>query len=156
MMKMLYSLLAIFFGISIVVLSCAVIKRVHTGEEKKMVATLSLKSSLFEEGGKLPKQVTCDGANVSPQLSWGNVPEGTQTFAIICDDPDAPGKTWVHWVLFNLPPSVTNLNEGVPKSPLLVNGGKQGKTDFGDIGYGGACPPRGHSIHRYFFKIISS
>jgi len=120
-----------------------------------MTAIIAFKSSLFIDGEQLPKQATCDGADVSPQLSWETPPEGTQSIALLCDDPDAPGKTWVHWVIFNIPPSVTKLEEGVPKEGILLSGAKQGINDFGNIGYGGACPPPGHGTHRYFFKLFA-
>jgi len=79
--------------------------------------------------------------------------DGTKTFAFICDDPDAPMGTWVHWVLFNLPGNINELSENIPPMKVLTNGAKQGKNDFGKIGYGGPCPPGG--IHRYFFKIYA-
>lgn len=112
-----------------------------------------VKSSAFVEGGMIPKKYTCDDADVSPPLSWNSVPEGTKSLALICDDPDAPVGTWVHWVLFNLPANVKELPENVPPQMILSNGTKQGMNDFRKIGYGGPCPPGG--THRYYFKLYA-
>lgn len=112
-----------------------------------------LTSTAFGEGEMIPKQYTCDGRDVSPPLVWENIPEGTKSLALICDDPDAPGKTWVHWVIFNLPADSEGLPEQVPAERNLENGARQGKNDFRRIGYGGPCPPGG--IHRYYFKLYA-
>jgi len=113
-----------------------------------------LTTTAFRDGGSIPKKFTCDGPDVSPALSWGDPPAGTKSLAIICDDPDAPGGTWVHWVLYDLPADTRKLPEGIAKDHQLKNGGLQGRNDFGKIGYNGPCPPRG-SEHRYFFKIYA-
>ena len=110
-------------------------------------------SSAFEEGGLIPPKYTCDGDDISPPLQLDAIPEGTKSIALISDDPDAPMGTWVHWVLFNLPADTIQLHENIPPEETLPNGAKQGKTDFGRIGYGGPCPPSG--THRYFFKIYA-
>ena len=110
-------------------------------------------SQSFKEGEMIPGKYTCDGVNISPQLAWSSAPEGTKSFAVICDDPDAPAGTWVHWVMFNIPANVNQLSETIPPSDTLPDGSKQGKNDFGKIGYGGPCPPGG--IHRYYFKIYA-
>ena len=89
-----------------------------------------------------------------PPLHWSEPPSGTKCLALICDDPDAPRGTWVHWVLFNLPVHIRELVEGVPTTETLGNGAKQGKNDFGNIGYGGPAPPKGKP-HRYFFKLYA-
>ena len=115
--------------------------------------TIELKSNSFKDGGMIPKQFTCDGKNVSPQLSWSKFPEGTKSFAIICDDPDAPVGTWVHWVIYDIPHNINELQEAFPTQKSLPNGIKQGINDFRKIGYGGPCPPSG--THRYFFKIYA-
>ena len=112
---------------------------------------MEIRSSSFDEGGFIPGKYTCDGIDVSPPLEWSSVPEGTKTFALICDDPDAPMGTWVHQVIFNIPGNIRELQENVPHQKILKNGGKQGENDFRKIGYGGPCPPRG--THRYYFKI---
>jgi len=115
---------------------------------------LQLTTAAFPEGGTIPKKFTCDGPDVSPALSWTDPPAGTQSFALIMDDPDAPGRTWVHWVLYNLPAATRKLPEGVGKDPELPDGSRQGRNDFGKIGYNGPCPPHG-PVHRYFFKFYA-
>ncbi len=114
---------------------------------------IKLTSSAFEDGGMIPSKYTCDGDDVSPPLKWDNVPEEVRSIALICDDPDAPMGTWVHWVLFNLPAGARELSENVPADNTLADGARQGLTDFGRVGYGGPCPPGG--THRYFFKIYA-
>jgi Raf kinase inhibitor-like YbhB/YbcL family protein len=114
---------------------------------------IKVTSSAFQDGGMIPAEYTCDGADVSPPLKWDSVPDGTKSIALISDDPDAPMGTWVHWVLFNLPVDAGELPENVPTDGTLPNGTKQGTTDFGRTGYGGPCPPSG--THRYFFKIYA-
>ncbi len=114
---------------------------------------IKITSSAFEDGGLIPAKYTCDGADVSPPLQWDAVPEGTKSIALICDDPDAPMGTWVHWVLFNLPAEINQLAENIPADKILPNGARQGVSDFGRVGYGGPCPPGG--THRYFFKIYA-
>ena len=118
------------------------------------VMAMEIKSSAFKAQEKIPKKHSCDGADVSPPLSWTDVPEKTQSFALISDDPDAPMGTWVHWVLYDLPPETRELPEGVAKKETLENGAKQGITDFRKVGYGGPCPPPGPA-HRYFFKLYA-
>jgi Raf kinase inhibitor-like YbhB/YbcL family protein len=114
---------------------------------------MRIESAAFSEGGQIPRSHTCDGKDVSPPLSWSGVPEGAKSLALICDDPDAPGKTWVHWVLFNLPSGTRELPEGVPARASVSGGGVQGTNDFRKIGYGGPCPPSG--THRYMFKLYA-
>jgi Raf kinase inhibitor-like YbhB/YbcL family protein len=114
---------------------------------------IKIKSLAFVPGGKIPWKYTCDGMDISPPLSWTSGPEGTKTFALICDDPDAPMGTWVHWVLFNLPADITEFRENVLPEKKLENGAKQGMNDFRKIGYGGPCPPGG--THRYVFKLYA-
>ncbi len=114
---------------------------------------IKITSSAFADGGLIPAKYTCDGADVSPPLQWDAVPEGTRSIALICDDPDAPMGTWVHWILFNLPSDAKELAQNIPTEETLPNGAKQGVNDFGRVGYGGPCPPGG--THRYFFKIYA-
>ncbi|MHC4594049.1 MAG: YbhB/YbcL family Raf kinase inhibitor-like protein [Planctomycetota bacterium] len=114
---------------------------------------IKITSSAFAEGGLIPAKYTCDGADVSPPLQWDAVPEGTKNIALICDDPDAPMGTWVHWVIFGLPAETKELAENIAPDRTLPSGAKQGTSDFGRIGYGGPCPPSG--THRYFFKIYA-
>ncbi|MDB5392095.1 MAG: phosphatidylethanolamine-binding protein [Planctomycetaceae bacterium] len=114
--------------------------------------TLDLTSSAFHDGEAIPVKYTEDGEDWSPPLIWTGTPDGTASLALICDDPDAPRGTWVHWVLFNLPAELQKLNEHVPVDGLLDNGARQGKNDFEKLGYGGPAPPAGKP-HRYFFKL---
>ena len=118
------------------------------------VWALRVESPAFENQGKIPVQYTCDGKDVSPPLIWENPPEGTQSFALIADDPDSPIGTWVHWVLYSLPNGVGELQENLPEAESLPNGAKQGLSDFGKVGYGGPCPPPGKP-HHYFFKVYA-
>jgi Raf kinase inhibitor-like YbhB/YbcL family protein len=118
-----------------------------------VVMSLTLSSSAFQDGRPILSVHTCDGRDSSPPLSWSGTPQGTKSVALISDDPDAPGKTWVHWVLYNVPSTVTRLPEGLPPDRELADGSRQGMTDFGRVGYGGPCPPSG--THRYFFKLYA-
>jgi Raf kinase inhibitor-like YbhB/YbcL family protein len=115
---------------------------------------MQLTSTAFTEGAAIPANYTCDATNVSPPLKWSGVPAGAKSLALIVDDPDAPSGTWVHWVLYDLPPAVTELPENLPKSQYVAGGAKQGLNDFRHLGYGGPCPPRGKP-HRYFFKLYA-
>ncbi len=115
---------------------------------------LEIKSDAFQNGDYLPSRYTCDSDNISPSLKWNAVPSGTKSLVLICDDPDAPFKTWTHWVMFNIPKDKTNLLENIPQRGILGDGTIQGKNDFGKTGYGGACPPPGKP-HRYFFKLYA-
>jgi Raf kinase inhibitor-like YbhB/YbcL family protein len=114
---------------------------------------MKLKSTAFENKGMIPGRYTCDGEDISPPLEWHDAPDGTQSFSLICDDPDAPTGTWVHWVVYDIPPNVNSLPEHIPFEQERTRSGKQGKNDFGTIGYGGPCPPSG--THRYFFKLYA-
>ncbi len=114
---------------------------------------ITLRSSAFQEGGMIPRQYTCDGQDISPPLAWDSIPGGTKSLALICDDPDAPMGTWVHWVIFNIPAGAAQLPENVPTQKELPGGALQGSNDFRRIGYGGPCPPGG--THRYFFKLYA-
>jgi Raf kinase inhibitor-like YbhB/YbcL family protein len=117
-------------------------------------AKLTLSSSAFASGERIPPKFTCSGADISPPLLWDAPPAGTRSFALIADDPDTPAGTWVHWVLFDLPGDARELAAGVEKQPELESGARQGRNDFGKIGYGGPCPPPGKP-HRYFFKLYA-
>jgi len=115
---------------------------------------MKITSTAFIEGSTIPQPFTGDGHDHSPPLKWSDVPDTTKSFALICDDPDAPMGTWVHWVMFNIPAEYRELAESVPPEGKLANGAKQGKNDFKKIGYGGPVPPRGKP-HRYFFKLYA-
>ena len=109
---------------------------------------IKVTSTAFKDGEIIPKQYTCDGNDISPPLTWSGAPQETKSIALICDDPDAPMGTWVHWVLYNIPPSTVDLPEGV------TGVGLDGRNDFRRNGYGGPCPPKG-STHRYYFKLYA-
>lgn len=113
-----------------------------------------LQSIAFSPDGEIPVKHTCDGPDLSPPLRWTDPPAGTRGFALIGDDPDAPGGTWVHWVLYGIPPTVRELPEGVPARDTIAGIGRQGANDFRRVGYGGPCPPRGPT-HRYFFRLYA-
>jgi Raf kinase inhibitor-like YbhB/YbcL family protein len=115
--------------------------------------TLQITSTAFSEGGMIPGQNTCDGKDISPDLAWTGIPGDARTLALICDDPDAPVGTWVHWVLFNIPAEETGLPAEIAPEATIGNGARHGTNDFGRLGYGGPCPPGG--THRYFFKLYA-
>ena len=115
---------------------------------------MQLTSSAFKTSSAIQKQFTCEGKNVSPPLTWTGTPAKVKSFALIADDPDAPSGTWVHWVVYDLPATTTELPEDTPKSQLISGNAKQGITDFKQVGYGGPCPPPGKP-HRYFFKLYA-
>jgi Raf kinase inhibitor-like YbhB/YbcL family protein len=110
---------------------------------------ITVSSTAFAHNGMIPSQYTCDGKNISPQISWSRGPEGTKTYALICDDPDAPMKTWVHWLIYNIPASVL----AIPEDDKGVKDALYGTTDFRRTGYGGPCPPGG--THHYHFKLYA-
>lgn len=116
--------------------------------------TLNISSSAFSSGGTIPKVYTCDGQNRSPDLTWSGLPEGTRSLALILDDPDAPGGTFTHWVLYNMPASLTALSAGQLKTTAINGIGVQGTNDFSRAGYDGPCPPRGNP-HRYIFHLYA-
>lgn len=111
---------------------------------------MNVRSPAFAHGGVIPSKYTCEGENVSPPLEWSDVPEGARAMALVVDDPDAPAKVWVHWVLYNLPPEAGLLPEGTRGLEATA---REGRNDFGDVGYGGPCPPRG--THRYRFRLFA-
>ena len=115
--------------------------------------TMNLTSTSFQ-GNQIPAKFTCNGAGISPQLSWSEPPAGTASFTLIVTDPDAPGRTFVHWVIYDLPAETRELLEGMPGLGQLTNGSRQGHNDFGEIGYGGPCPP-GNSAHHYHFTLYA-
>ena len=112
------------------------------------IAKLSLTSDAFAGGQPIPKQYTCDGANHSPPLAWGAPPPGTRSFALVVDDPDAPGGTFRHWGASDIPASARSIGAGQPLGTQTVN-------DMGKPGYGGPCPPPGHGAHHYHFKVLA-
>jgi Raf kinase inhibitor-like YbhB/YbcL family protein len=160
-------LLIVVFAMCSLIDSCCLAQSPAGAGEK-----IRVKSPSFKEGGLIPKQYTCDGQNISPPLTWTGVPSAAKSLVLICDDPDAPKGTWVHWVVFNIPPDVLFLAPGAGKEtdtiedymprggrgrgkPVLVftTFGVHGTTDFKRVGYGGPCPPSG--THRYYFKLYA-
>ncbi|WP_457601109.1 YbhB/YbcL family Raf kinase inhibitor-like protein [Hydrogenivirga sp.] len=115
---------------------------------------MKLESTAFKEGETIPVKFTCDGLDVSPPVSWSGVPQGTKSFVLIMDDPDAPIGTFTHWVVYDIPPNVGGFAEDLPKV-AEIEGIKQGLNDFGYVGYGGPCPPKGHTYHRYFIRVYA-
>ncbi len=124
-------------------------------QTKKGSKTMSIiiESLAFKNGEFIPSKYTCDGEDISPALKWSNIPDGTKSLALICDDPDAPIGDWVHWVLYNIPPETKELNENIPSDKILKDGSIHGLNDWKRYGYGGPCPPSG--VHRYFFKLYA-
>ena len=121
--------------------------------------TISVTSSAFESGKSIPKKYTGEGEDLSPPLAWSNIPQDTKEIALICDDPDAPAGTWVHWVLYKIPALATGLPEGLPREKTLKTpaGVVQGVNSFSkdNLGYRGPMPPPGHGTHHYHFKIYA-
>lgn len=122
--------------------------------------TLTVTSPAFRDNSYIPKKYACGSEDVSPELKWSGLPEGTGSVAVIMDDPDAPPGTWVHWILFNIPPSLKGLKENIARKDVLPDGSRHGRVwgvnedDFSRIGYYGPCPPPGKP-HRYFFKVYA-
>ena len=148
-------------ALSLSILTCSCAKQpkpvsnqtsVPTTNQNQAATNIKVTSTAFKEGEAIPPQYTCDGVNVSPSLEWTPTP-GAKTLAIVCDDPDAPAGTWTHWLVYNLPGATMGLIENMPAQEKVGGGGMQGTNDFGKIGYGGPCPPRG--THRYFFKVYA-
>ena len=116
-------------------------------EEQRRFGNMKLSSQAFENGGSIPREYTCDDIDVSPPLTFSEVPENAKSLALIMDDPDAPMGTWVHWLVWNIPQNNTGLSKG---ENITF---PQGKNDFGKLYYGGPCPPSG--THRYYFKLYA-
>jgi len=125
----------------------------NAGATRKAAAPqIKVTSTSFKDGEPIPRQHTCQGINISPPLEWTKTPDA-KTLAIISNDPDAPGGTWAHWLVYNLQPATMGLIENMPSGEKVAGGGMQGKNDFGQIGYGGPCPHNG--THHYFFKVYA-
>ena len=120
----------------------------------KAEGAMQVNSKMITPGGEFPKRDTCDGGDISPQLAWSDVPASAKSLALILDDPDAPGCTFTHWLLWDLSPAVRELAENAPQTAQLPGGGIQGRNDFGKLGYRGPCPPPGKP-HRYFFRLYA-
>jgi Raf kinase inhibitor-like YbhB/YbcL family protein len=140
-----------------IIVQIALIALIVSANAKEVNPIMKLTSPSFENQREIPQKHTCDGEDVSPALTWSNVPEGTKSFVLIVDDPDAPDPanprmTWVHWVLYNIPATTSSLTEGV-KEKDLPKGTLEGLNDWKKTGYGGPCPPVGK--HRYFHKVYA-
>jgi len=124
---------------------------------KETAMAFTLTSSAFESNGRIPKRYTGEGEDISPPLAWSDPPDGTQAFALVCDDPDAPVGTFDHWLIWNLPADARELPEGVPTTATVegLGGAAQGKSGFGKVGYGGPMPPPGHGDHHYHFRLYA-
>jgi len=116
--------------------------------------TMTLTCTAFADGERIPRLYSCDGADISPPLAWSGAPDGVRGFALLCDDPDAPGGTWTHWAAFDIAADATGLSEDYPKDDR-VGAVRQAVTDFKRPGYGGPCPPRGHGTHHYRFRLLA-
>ena len=140
--------IAIILGIAVTV---------HAAEKEATVAQFTLSSPNFRNNQPMPAKHSCEGDDASPSLKWEGAPAGTKSFALIVDDPDAPGGSWVHWVIYGIAASTTELPENVAKTDTVaaLGGVKQGRTDFDRAGYGGPCPPRGHGVHHYHFRLYA-
>ena len=141
--------------VALVMLVLALVVAACGKGQKKPVAGLTLTSTAFENEGTIPEKYTCEGEDISPPLQWSNVPSGVKSFALTVEDPDAPGGTFVHWVIFDIPGDLNGLPENVPKEEPRPKGfGIQGINDFRLIGYRGPCPPPGKP-HRYVFTLYA-
>ncbi len=124
------------------------------GLEKGAAMGFVLKSSTLTPNDPIPRKFTCDGDDVSPPLAWDAAPAGTRSFSLVTEDPDAPGGTFVHWVLYDVPATARTLPENLSREKSLPDGSRQGRNGFGQIGYGGPCPPPGPA-HRYYFRLYA-
>lgn len=115
---------------------------------------MQLRSAAFPDGSAIPRRYTCDGDDLSPPLQWNDPPEDTRSFALLCDDPDAPSGVWHHWAAYDLPATLRSLAEGAAQH-AEQHGFKQAINDFQRIGYGGPCPPKQHGPHHYHFRLLA-
>ena len=113
-----------------------------------------IRSPAFFDGAAIPRQYTCEGKDLSPPLAWSGLPPNTRSLVLLCDDPDAPAGTWHHWAAYDIPPNSTGVPEGAGRGSVDKDL-KQALNDFGRIGYGGPCPPRGHGPHHYHFRLLA-
>jgi hypothetical protein len=117
-------------------------------------SSFQLKSRVFEDQASIPSLYTCEGLDYSPELSWSGAPRNTKSLALVCLDPDAPNKHFVHWLVYNIPANATNIPEGIRSEPQLADGSLQGTNDFRNMGYNGPCPPPGQT-HSYVFTLYA-
>jgi Raf kinase inhibitor-like YbhB/YbcL family protein len=136
-------------GIVFLLLSaCVLMADFAVGKEIKKMNSVTVSSPTFSHKGSIPARFTCDGQDISPPLQFGNVPKAAKSLALIMDDPDAPAGTWVHWVVWNIPPGIGEIRDG-----SVPEGMQQGLNSWNRNSYGGPCPPQG--THRYFFKVYA-
>jgi len=135
--------------LEIIVIALFIIsKKPEVMKESSVLSNMKIESTAFQNNQSIPSLYTCDGANINPPLTFSDIPAGAKSLALIMDDPDAPSGTWDHWLFWNLPPSVTEIKEGVPPAEAIV-----GVNSWPKIAYGGPCPP--DREHRYFFKLYA-
>ena len=146
-----YKSMVVTSAIMLLLSGCGTARKDKTAEP----APISVTSSAFKDGELIPQPHTCDGANISPDLSWSGVPSGAQSLALIVDDPDAPEKAFTHWVVFNMPTTITSLPQAASDEHITDLGAAFGKNDFGKLEHGGACPPQGDKPHRYIFTLYA-
>jgi Raf kinase inhibitor-like YbhB/YbcL family protein len=142
----------------LIVLTLAALLATSRAERKEASMTeFKLSSPGFRHNYPVPAKFTCEGQDVSPTLKWEGAPAGTKSFALICDDPDAPASTWVHWVIWGIPATATGLPENVTRTESVpaLGGTKQGENSASRLGYDGPCPPPGHGVHHYHFKLYA-
>lgn len=145
----------LFFGLAICALfASALFTKGMVMQPPDTSKQMELTSTAFQYMQPIPTEYTCEGKDISPPLAWTGAPAGTRSFALIVDDPDAPGGVWTHWVVFDLPADTSELAEDTAKSQYITGNAKQGLNDFKHLGYGGPCPPSGKR-HRYFFKLYA-
>ena len=139
-------------SIKLYILIFSIVSGCIAGEkEANTMDKISVSVDGFKDGENIPSRYTCDGRDTSPEISWKGIPVKAESIALIMDDPDAPGGTFLHWTLYNIPRNTAKLPEGMPKTQALPDGSLQGITDFGKAGYGGPCPPKAKP-HRYYFR----
>lgn len=148
----------LLIGVGMLLLGCEILPGLFSRKVPDVIVppssvTMNIESPVFESNGMIPPRYTCDGADQSPPLHWTDVPPEAQSLTLIVDDPDAPGGTFVHWVVYDLPPDGDGLAEALPAGEAIPGGGVQGINDFRAIAYGGPCPPSG--THRYMFKLYA-
>jgi hypothetical protein len=148
-----YARLALSLILLVALTACQKVDKPMTNLKGDSVVKMTVKSSAFEEGAPIPAKYACDGPGVSPPLEWSGAPSGVKSFAILVDDPDAPGRTFTHWTVYAVPSDVMKLPEDIPHDPQLKTGIRQGKNDGGKIGYYPPAPPFG--THRYQFKLYA-
>ena len=140
--------------ISIVLIFPLSLGFVYVRPAQAQITSMRLTSPAISPGAPIPADYTCTGADESPALAWSNAPQSTKSFALVVDDPDAPGGTFIHWVAYNIPAWVTSIPASVPQSAEIAGGGKNGINGFGHIGYNGPCPPPGKT-HHYHFRLFA-